>query len=137
MSLAKKIVLVALTIHLISLLFQYQDVATTGGPIPMTWADGSTQYYYNSTKEKTGIELRPFAGIVIIGLMGIFLTRLSKHPFWVKYGYWATLVILILTAFGGAIIRTTGGKMSLVSLGLVILAAIVNGRELKQAKATV
>ena len=129
MSLARKIILAALLIHFVSLFLPYQDQGEQGGHT-IAWNVGLPNqgmvYATTTVPEQTGFELKPYAAYLIIGLLIVFGTSLHQKPFWRRYGYGLSFALLLVFAFGGAIIRTSGGKLSLVSLGLVSLAALIN-----------
>ncbi len=124
-SMPRKLIISALLIHLFSLFLPYRDSPYYSGidigGIIMQGNDG-----------KTGFEEKPYAVYVIIGLLVLFLTNLYKEPLWNRFVYWISFVLLIWFAFGGAPFRTSGGKLAMFCLALVLLAAYLNERELKK-----
>ena len=133
-SLPRTLVLVALTIHFFSLFLQYQD--NTGHGM-LGYATDTTRYttleWWAGKDAATGLALKPYAVFVIPALLFVWCSRHRQHPFWQRYGYWATLVLLLVFATGGALVRTTGGQLSMVSLGLVGLATYLDRKARKAA----
>ncbi len=130
---ARKIVLVALALHFFSLFFIYQD-ADVKDYKPLLWNTGQFVQVGTEVPVQTGMKLKPLGAGVIIILFILFLSKMAVDPFWKKYGYWITIVLVIAFAFGGAVVRTTGGNMSLVSVGLLFIAAFLNSVQLKKEK---
>jgi len=133
MSTARKIVLVALFLHFCSLFFTYQD-DDVKDPHTIMWNTGRFVQVGTDVPVQTGMQLKPLAPAVLVILFVFFLSKLAVDPFWKKYGYWITLVLVIVFATGGAVIRTTGGNISLISVGLLLVAALINRKELIAAK---
>jgi hypothetical protein len=105
----------------------YQDSERTITPVRINGVD-----MYGTIPERSGLEVKPYATYVIIGLFLVFTTDIAEENFWRRYGYWISLVVLIVFGIGGAIVRTSGGNLSLVSIALVIVAAYLNKKELKK-----
>src|SRR5438128_2046421 len=57
----------------------------------------------------SGFALRPFAVYLIIGLAVVFLTTLRDNPFWQRYGYLVSAILLLCFC-------TLGGFLSIVGL---------------------
>jgi len=129
MSTARKIVLAALLLHFCSLFFTYQD-DDVKSPHTIMWNTGRFVQVDTEVPAQTGMQLKPLAPAVLVILFVFFLSKLALDPFWKKYGYWITLVLVIVFATGGAVIRTTGGNISLISVGLLLVAALINRKEL-------
>jgi hypothetical protein len=127
MSTARKLVLLALLIHFISMYLPYQDSEKTISPFGFNGVD-----IYGTIPERTGIQVKPYGIYVISALFIVFATSIAEEQLWRRYGYWVSFVLLLLFATGGAILRTSGGNLSLVSLGLVIVAAYLNGKDLRR-----
>jgi hypothetical protein len=130
---ARKLVLAALLLHLISLFFTYQDSDVKNTQTIM-WNTGDFVKLGTEEPVQTGMQLKPFGAAVIIILIIFFLSKMAEDPFWRKYGYWITLALVIFFAMGGAVIRTTGGNISLISVGLLFVAAFNNRNNLMAAK---
>ena len=128
----RKLVVVALIVHFFSLFLMYQDEDQTAGT-PIMWNTGAIVNVGNRIPEQTGFQLKPFAPFVIGALLLVFLTSIYQHPFWKKYGYWVTVVAIFFFAMGGAVVRTTGGNLSLLTWGLMIIAALLNSLSKKDA----
>jgi len=94
------------------------------------WNTGRFVQVDTEVPAQTGMQLKPLAPAVLVILFVFFLSKLALDPFWKKYGYWITLVLVIVFATGGAVIRTTGGNISLISVGLLLVAALINRKEL-------
>jgi O-antigen ligase len=121
---------IALVIHFISLYLPYQDSERTIAPVRINGVD-----MYGTIPERSGLEVKPYAVYVICGLFFVVATDIAEETFWRRYGYWISLVLLIVFATGGTIIRTSGGTLSLVSIALVIVAAYLNKKELRKEEA--
>jgi len=130
---ARKIVLVALALHFFSLFFIYQDEDEKDYH-PVLWNTGQIVHIGTEVPVQTGMQLKPLAPAVLVILFVLFLSKLAVDPFWKKYGYWITIAMIIAFAFGGAVVRTTGGNMSLVSVGLLFVAAFLNTAQQKKEK---
>lgn len=123
---ARRIVIAALVLHLCSLFLPYQTEGR-GGRI----VDGRFEYAVTSGYEgpmQTGLELKPYAPYVLVGLLLLFLGSYS-HPLWDRWGYVVTVVLVVIFAMGGTPLRASGGKLSMVSLGLLCLAAVIHWRQ--------
>jgi hypothetical protein len=87
----------------------------------------------------TGFRVKPLAVVVIAGLAAVWAssfawaTRVRESSFWRRHGYLATLGLLVVFAYGGAVVRTTGGRMATLSLLLVAYAAYKHRQESKGA----
>lgn len=135
MSKPRKLMLAALGVHLLSLFMTYQDESASGD-VPILWNTGKIVHFQNTTPEQTGFQLKPYAIFVIAGLFAAFAKKFYENPIWRRYGYWISLVLLLVFAFGGAPFRTAGGWLSIISLGLVIYAAFANGKLSKRQPTT-
>lgn len=133
MSTARKMVLAALLLHFCSLFFTYQDDDVKDTHTIM-WNTGRFVQVGTEVPVQTGMQLKPLAPAVLVILFVLFLSKMAVDPFWKKYGYWITLALVIAFATGGAVIRTTGGNISLVSVGLLLIAALMNRKDLVAAK---
>ncbi|MEO7310665.1 MAG: hypothetical protein ABIX01_09715 [Chitinophagaceae bacterium] len=136
MSTARSLMIGALATDFWSLFLPYVD-NHSDGDIPILWNTGNIVHFQNEVAEKTGFQLLPYAGYVVAGLIILFISNYSIKPFWQRYGYWISLILLLVFAFGGAVIRTTGGILSLFCMALVIIAIYLNSRDRRQQKATV
>lgn len=129
-SIARKLMLAALLIHLFSLFLPYRDSQNDGSPVYLEkWHVVAIQ---GVTQVQTGFQEKPYAVYVIIGLLVLFGTDLYKKPLWKRFVFWISFVLLILFAFGGAPLRTSGGKLSMFCLAIVLIAAYLNEKELKR-----
>lgn len=133
--LARKIIIAALVIHFFSLFFLYQDDTSWGqlliGP------DFSTEgIYHFGPPPQRGFRRKPFAVFIIIGLLIVYGSSLYRKPFWDRHGYWITLVLIFFGAMGGAIVRTNGGRLSLISFILLCIAAYIHRKARRQQPAT-
>jgi uncharacterized membrane protein YoaK (UPF0700 family) len=129
-SLARKLMLAALVIHLFSLFLPYRDSQNEGSPVYLEkWHVIGIQ---GVSKELTGFEEKPYAIYVIIGLLVMFGSDLYEEPIWRRYIYWISFVLLICFAFGGAPFRTSGGKLAMFCLAIVLIAAYLDRKEIKR-----
>lgn len=133
MSKARILMIAALAIYFLSLFLPYQDEGTSGDQ-PILWNTGVIVHLQNTVPEQTGFQLFHYAGFVVGGLFLLFITAFYKNAFWQRYGYWISLVLVLFFAFGGAVIRTSGGKLSLLCVALIILAAYLNAKDRKLQK---
>lgn len=127
--LARKIIIAALVIHFVALFLPFTEEATVADH-PIAWNVGLPNAGIvtpsHTTPELRGFQLHHWAIFIIIGLLIVFLTNIHRSPFWQRWGYWLSFVLLLIFAFGPSIITTSGGKFSLLSMGLVFLAAVIN-----------
>lgn len=127
---ARKLMLAALLIHLFSLFLPYRDSQADGNPIYLEkWHVIGIQ---GVTQEKTGFQEMPYAVYVIIGLLILFGTDLYEEQLWKRFVYWISFVLLVWFAFGGAPLRTSGGKVSMFCLAIVLISAYLNEKEFKR-----
>lgn len=93
----------------------------------MTWdSDFNTELtLWFGRPTGTGWELHPQAYVIIAALVLIYLNDFSETRFWTNWGWWLT-VALVFACVTPASIRTDGGKLGLICLGLALLAAILN-----------
>jgi uncharacterized membrane protein YoaK (UPF0700 family) len=130
LSIARKLMLVALVVHLGSLFLPYRDSEKEGDVYYMEkWHVVGLQ---GVSAEKTGFEEKPNAVYVIIGLLVLFGSDLYEEQVWRRYVYWISFVLLVVFAFGGAPFRTSGGKIAMICLATVLIAAYLNEKGLKQ-----
>ena len=92
----------------------------------MSMPSGRTVMVDTYSQEATGFKKKPVAVYIIIVLMLAYLTNFCEDPAWKQWGYWGSLAALIYFGVGGAVIRTTGGNLSLISIGIVLIAALLN-----------
>ncbi len=133
MALARGLMLAALVIHLLSLFLPYRDSEKEGSPVYLEkWHVVGIQGY---SKELTGFQEKPYAVYVIVSLLVLFGTDLYEEPIWKRFVYWISFALLAYYAFGGAPLRTSGGKLSMICLGMVLIAAYLNEKSFKRVKA--
>ena len=129
-SMARKLMLVALVVYLLSLFLPYRDSQNEGSPVYLGKSD--VIGVQGVTRGQTGFQELPYAPYVIIGLLVLFGTDLYEERVWKRFVYWISFGLLIWFAFGGAPLRTSGGKLSMFCLGVVLIAAYLNEKELKR-----
>lgn len=129
---AQKLMIVSLLLHFFSLYLPYRDSQEEGSLVYLEkWHVVPIQ---GITKMKTGFEEKPYAVYVIISLLILFGTDLYTEHLWRRYVYWIAFALLVCFAFGGAPLRTSGGKLAMVCLAMVLIAAYLNHKDLKQSR---
>ncbi len=133
-SMARKLMLAALVIHLLSLWLPYRDSQREGDTYyAAKWHVAGIQ---GVSKELTGFEEKPKAVYVIIGLLVLFGTDFYEESLWRRFVYWGSFVLLFIFAFGGAPLRTSGGKLAMLCLAMVLIAAYLNEKGLRKGNAS-
>ncbi|MDB5430564.1 MAG: hypothetical protein JWP35_1680 [Caulobacter sp.] len=89
--------------------------------------------FFNGHSAATGWQAHPYAIVLIGALAAIYLTKFHTRPWWVKWGYWASCVI-IFPCISGEVIATPGGLMGLVAFGLAVLTAFNHHKMLAATK---
>lgn len=95
--------------------------------------DGTaTTHAVNEGVTGRGWEIHPHAIPVYVLLLGYFLSPLAHDKGFGRFGWWVAAIALFVTMMPGS--PTPGVWVGLVAVGLAVVAAILNGRDVaKQA----
>lgn len=126
---ARLLMIAAVLLLFASQFFYYLDDPSTG--MLSIGSDFSTTGYYWLGAQGTGWELHPQAYVVLV-VLGFALLRddVAEHRLFLRFGYWACVVLVIASTAPGAYFRSLGGGMGgiavLIAFGAAILHQISN-----------
>ena len=114
----------------VSFVSQFLPYADGGGYLtnPM-----DTDYYTGSVltgNPGTGWQKHPMAIVVLAALAYASWSSFRERPFWRAWGHWIALGGILLCTTDAAPLRTSGGFLGVVAVGLAVAALIVRRREI-------
>lgn len=126
LSLARKLMLAAIVLMAVSQFLPYstayRDAIMSGTSMP---------FAVNEGVDGTGWEVHGHALPMLLLLLGYFLSPLADDKGFGRFGWWVSVVALFITMMPGS--PTPGVWVGLAAVGLAIVAAILNGRDVKRA----
>lgn len=129
---ARLLMIAAIVLLLISQFFYYLDDPSTG--FLSIDSDFNTTGYYTFGAKGTGWELHPHAYVILVILGFAFLRDdIVDHPLFVRFGWWAAVILVFAATVPGAYLRAFGGGMGGIALLLAIGAALLHWLETKKA----
>lgn len=130
---ARLLMIAAIVLLLISQFFYYLDDPSTG--FLSIDADFNTTGYYTFGAQGTGWELHPHAYVILVILGFAFLRDdIVDYPLFVRFGWWAAVILVFAATIPGAYLRAFGGGMGGIALLLAIGAALLHLVETKRAE---
>jgi hypothetical protein len=87
----------------------------------------STLYIFDFGAKGTGWELHPHAWVILVVLAFAFLREdIYEHRLFVRFGWWAAVVLVIAATAPGAYFRAFGGGLGGVSVLMALIAATLH-----------
>jgi hypothetical protein len=122
---SRNLVLLATLVSFVSQFF-VSTANTAGG---MLHREMDTDHYTGislwGSASQTGWEAHKLAIPILAALAFIYWTNTWKSPFWMKWGHWLAVLMMVLCS-GGAVFQTLGGALGAIAIVLTVWAALVH-----------
>ena len=130
---ARLLMIAAIALLFVSQFFLYLDdpssaLLTIGGDF------SSTLHIFDFGAKGTGWELHPHAWVILVVLGFVFLRDdFIDHPLFVRFGWWASVALVIAATAPGAYFRAFGGGLGGIAVLMALGAAFLHLIETKRA----
>jgi hypothetical protein len=123
---ARLLMIAAIVLLLVSQFFLYLDDPSSAF-LSIGGDYSSTLYIYDFGAKGTGWDLHPHAYVILVVLAFGFLSDdIADHPLFVRFGWWAALVLVIAATVPGAYLRAFGGSLGGISVLMAIGATLLH-----------
>ncbi len=131
---ARLVMIAAVALLFVSQFFYYLDDPSSAQLSIGPDFSSSTLYIFDFGAKGTGWELHPHAWVILVVLGFAFLRDdFIDHPLFIRFGWWASVVLVIAATAPGAYLRAFGGGMGGIAVLMAIGATLLHMAETKRA----
>lgn len=124
---AHLLMLAAILLLFVSQFFYYLDDPSSAFLSLGPDFSSSTLYIFDFGAKGTGWELHPHAWVILVVLAFAFLREdIYEHRLFVRFGWWAAVVLVIAATAPGAYLRAFGGGLGGISVLMALAAATLH-----------